>query len=74
MYLLSDVSAGSSYSILDEMRSALHVSNSLHLMRHDYVPFDYKDVFSMATLGGAKCKVRIHIRNDNYHNKICLFI
>jgi len=73
MYLLSDVSAGSSYSILDEMRSALHVSNSLHLTRHDYVPIDYKDVFSMATLGGAKCKVR-HIRNDNYHNKIYLFI
>ncbi|EFN72159.1 Guanine deaminase, partial [Camponotus floridanus] len=50
----TDVSAGSSYSILDEMRSALHVSNSLHLTRHNYVPLDYKDVFSMATLGNAK--------------------
>ncbi|XP_025269141.1 guanine deaminase-like [Camponotus floridanus] len=50
----TDVSAGSSYSILDEMRSVLHVSNSLFLTGHDNVPFDYKDAFFMATLGGAK--------------------
>ncbi|EFN71545.1 Guanine deaminase [Camponotus floridanus] len=50
----TDVSGGSSYSILDEMRSVLHVSSSLSLTGHDNVPFDYKDVFCMATLGGAK--------------------
>jgi len=57
MYLLLDVSAGSSYSILDEMGSVLQVSNSLSLTGHDNVPFDYKDAFFMATLGGAKGKV-----------------
>jgi len=70
MYLLSDVSAGSSYSILDEMGSVLQVSNSLFLTGHDNVPFDYKDVFFMATLGGAKGKVRVlPYRNDNYSVK-----
>ncbi|CAL1685490.1 unnamed protein product [Lasius platythorax] len=50
----TDVSGGSSYSMLDEMRSVLHVSNCLSITRHDHVPFNYKDVFHMATLGGAK--------------------
>ncbi|XP_011262743.2 guanine deaminase [Camponotus floridanus] len=50
----TDVSGGASYSILDEMGLVLHVSNSLFLTGHDNVPFDYKDVFFMATLGGAK--------------------
>jgi len=33
------------------------------LKRNDYMPLDYKDVFTMATLGGAKGKVRalLHI-------------
>jgi len=59
MYLLSDVSVGPNYSILNEIRSALHVSNTLALggLQRDYVPLDYKDVFTMATLGGAKGKV-----------------
>ncbi|KAL6436968.1 hypothetical protein ACFW04_004945 [Cataglyphis niger] len=38
----------------DEMRSVLHVSTCLSLMKHDYVPLNYKEVFHMATLGGAK--------------------
>ncbi|XP_011251638.2 guanine deaminase [Camponotus floridanus] len=54
----TDVSGGSNYSFLGEIRSALHVSISLHLtgddVPRDYVPLDYKDFFIMATLGGAK--------------------
>ncbi|XP_029674307.1 guanine deaminase-like [Formica exsecta] len=50
----TDVAGGSSYSMLDEMRSVLHVSICLSLMKHDHVPFNYKEVFHMATLGGAK--------------------
>ncbi|XP_050451815.1 guanine deaminase [Cataglyphis hispanica] len=50
----TDVAGGSSYSMQDEMRSVLHVSTCLSLMKHDYVPLNYKEVFHMATLGGAK--------------------
>ncbi|XP_070161911.1 guanine deaminase isoform X2 [Polyergus mexicanus] len=50
----TDVAGGSSYSMLDEMRSVLHVSICLSLMKHDHIPFNYKEVFHMATLGGAK--------------------
>ncbi|XP_012524966.1 guanine deaminase [Monomorium pharaonis] len=50
----TDVSGGASYSILDEMRAALQVSNCLSLMKENYKPLSYKDVFYMATLGGAK--------------------
>ncbi|XP_072746241.1 guanine deaminase isoform X2 [Anoplolepis gracilipes] len=50
----TDVSGGASYSMLDEMRSVLHVSNCLSLTKRDYVPFNYKEAFHMATLGGAK--------------------
>lgn len=54
-----DVSGGVSYSILDEMRSVLEVSNCLSFTRDDYTPLSYKDVFHMATLGGAKGNERI---------------
>ncbi|XP_025269126.1 guanine deaminase [Camponotus floridanus] len=51
----TDVSGGSSYNILDEIRSVLHVSNAVSFSSTgDYVPLDYKDVFTMATLGSAK--------------------
>lgn len=43
------------------MRSVLHVSTCLSLMKHDYVPLNYKEVFHMATLGGAKGKDRYYI-------------
>lgn len=65
MCLLSDVAGGSSYSMLDEMRSVLHVSICLSLMKHDHVPFNYKEVFHMATLGGAKGKDRYYILETN---------
>ncbi|XP_011693826.1 PREDICTED: guanine deaminase-like [Wasmannia auropunctata] len=50
----TDVSGGASYSMLNEMRSVLQVSNCLSLTRDNYTPLSYKDVFHMATLGGAK--------------------
>ncbi|XP_071643222.1 guanine deaminase [Temnothorax longispinosus] len=50
----TDVSGGASYSILDEMRSVLRVSNCLSLTRDNYTPLSYKDAFYMATLGGAR--------------------
>ncbi|XP_011870403.1 PREDICTED: guanine deaminase [Vollenhovia emeryi] len=50
----TDVSGGASYSMLDEMRSVLGVSNCLSFMRDNYTPLSYKDVFHMATLGCAK--------------------
>jgi len=58
------------------MRIALQVSYSLHMKEPVLsIPLDYKDVFSMATLGGAKGKVQVlHIRNDNYHVKYVYII
>jgi len=43
--------------MLDEMRSALNVSNYLSVIKDNYTPLNYKDVFHMATLGGAKGKI-----------------
>lgn len=54
MRIFSDVSGGASYSILNEMRSVLQVSNSLSMMKDNYTQLSYKNVFHMATLGGAK--------------------
>ncbi|KYN06027.1 PREDICTED: guanine deaminase [Cyphomyrmex costatus] len=50
----TDVSGATSYSMLNEIRSVLQVSNCLSLTRDNYTPLSYKDVFHMATLGGAK--------------------
>jgi len=53
--------------MVDEMRSALEVSNSLSFTKENYTPLSYKDVFNMATLGGAKGKVwSSYIRNAFY--------
>ncbi|XP_060817178.1 guanine deaminase isoform X1 [Bombus pascuorum] len=49
----TDVSGGQSCSILDAMRLALQVSIHLSLMKDNYKALNYKDVFHMATLGGA---------------------
>lgn len=57
MNVFLDVSGASSYSMLNEMRSVLQVSNCLSLTRDNYTPLSYKDVFHMATLGGAKGKI-----------------
>lgn len=43
--------------MLDAMRSALQVSNHLSMLKNNYTPLNYKDVFHMATLGGANCKI-----------------
>jgi len=77
-YVFLDVSGGVHYSMLDEMRSALEVSNSLSFTKENYTPLSYKDVFHMATLGGAKGKVghrilemlfifKIYIQNSYYN-------
>ncbi|KYN38360.1 Guanine deaminase [Trachymyrmex septentrionalis] len=50
----TDASGAASCSMLNEMRSVLQVSNCLSLTRDNYTPLNYKDVFHMATLGGAK--------------------
>ncbi|XP_032673661.1 guanine deaminase [Odontomachus brunneus] len=49
----TDVSGGSNYSMLDAMRSALQVSYHLSMLKDNYTPLNYKDVFHMATLGSA---------------------
>ncbi|XP_043261853.1 guanine deaminase isoform X2 [Colletes gigas] len=49
----TDVAGGHSCSILDAMKSALEVSTHLSLIKDNYEPLNYKDVFHMATLGGA---------------------
>jgi len=67
------------------MRSVLHVSNTVAIFSTGenvprYVPLNYQDVFIMATIGGAKGKVRV---SCTYilemiiivqSNKVCLFI
>ncbi|KAH0955543.1 hypothetical protein HN011_011283 [Eciton burchellii] len=50
----TDVSGGTSYNMLDAMRSALQVSNCLSMIKDDYTPLNYENVFHMATLGSAK--------------------
>lgn len=42
--------------MVDAMRSALQVSTNLAMFKNDYESLNYKDVFYMATLGGAICK------------------
>ncbi|XP_043279421.1 guanine deaminase isoform X2 [Venturia canescens] len=49
----TDVAGGTSVCILDAMRSALQVSNSLSILNPSYEPLKYTDVFHFATLGGA---------------------
>lgn len=43
------------------MKSALQVSSHLSLIKDNYKALDYKDVFHMATLGGAAgnvCRIK----------------
>jgi len=56
LYIL-DVSGGNFPSILDVMRAALQVSIHLSFSKLNYKPLNYKDVFYMATLGGAEGKI-----------------
>ncbi|XP_060078633.1 guanine deaminase-like [Ylistrum balloti] len=51
----TDISGGYSPSIMDAMRTAISTSNTIAMQRGpSYTPLDYKDVFRMATLGGAR--------------------
>ncbi|XP_053971668.1 guanine deaminase isoform X1 [Hylaeus volcanicus] len=56
----TDVAGGQNCSILDAMRSALQVSNHLSFIKDNYEALNYKDVFYMATLGGAKALAMEH--------------
>ncbi|KAK2589021.1 hypothetical protein KPH14_001864 [Odynerus spinipes] len=50
----TDVAGGQSASMVEAMRSALQVSNHLAMLaKTNHKALDYKDVFYMATLGGA---------------------
>ena len=54
----ADISGGYSSSMLDAIRKAVHVSNTVSLAREgrtpDYQPLTHKEAFRLATLGGAK--------------------
>nr|CAB3248606.1 guanine deaminase [Phallusia mammillata] len=51
----TDVAGGYSVSILDAIRRALHVSNTLRISRGEsYRVITYKDAFRLATLDGAR--------------------
>lgn len=51
-----DVGGGQSPSILDSMKAALTATNNLSFIKTNYHSLDYKDVFYLATLGGATCE------------------
>lgn len=63
-FLFLDVSGGQSCSILDAMRSALQISIHLSLMKDNYKALNYKDVFHMATLGGAAGTLFLELNQD----------
>ncbi|KAF7284512.1 hypothetical protein GWI33_022099 [Rhynchophorus ferrugineus] len=50
----TDISGGFSPSIRQAMKSALDVSIHISFNRDNYEPLTYKDVFYLATLGGAE--------------------
>ncbi|KAK3094563.1 hypothetical protein FSP39_003454 [Pinctada imbricata] len=50
----TDVSGGYSPSLLDGIRTAIHVSNTLAIYNKEYKPITHSEAFMMATLGGAK--------------------
>ncbi|KAJ8678956.1 hypothetical protein QAD02_014743 [Eretmocerus hayati] len=50
----TDISGGNSPSILEVMRAALDVSVHISFSKSSYEPLTYKDVFHLATLGGAE--------------------
>ncbi|KAK3605569.1 hypothetical protein CHS0354_005873 [Potamilus streckersoni] len=51
----TDVSGGYSPSMLDAMRSAIHISKTLGIQKgDDYNSIDHKEAFMMATLGGCE--------------------
>ena len=51
-----DVSGGNFPSILDVMRAALQVSAHISFIQSNYKSLTYRDVFYLATLGGAEGK------------------
>jgi hypothetical protein len=56
-----DMSGGYGHSLMDAMRQALSVSICISFNKEGYKPLDFKNVFFLATLGGAqgkKCKTK----------------
>lgn len=51
----SDVEAGQSKSLLELMKSAISTMNQVSFTDSNYRSLDYKEVFHLATLGGATC-------------------
>ncbi|CAH0388342.1 unnamed protein product [Bemisia tabaci] len=49
----TDVAGGYNPTILDAMRRAIDVSNHIFLSNPEYRPLNYKEVFYLATMGGA---------------------
>nr|XP_023018164.1 guanine deaminase [Leptinotarsa decemlineata] len=54
LFLFLDVSGGPSPSLIKVMSDALHVSVHISFREKNYEPLMYKDVFYLATLGGAE--------------------
>ena len=57
-FYMTDVSGGYHPSIIDAIRSAIHVSNTQAILNStDYQPINVKEAFRLATLGGSKGKI-----------------
>lgn len=53
----TDVSGGCSSSLLEVIRMAVAATNTLGLLEKEYKPLTYKELFALATLGGAQVLV-----------------
>lgn len=52
--MIVDVSGGYSPSMLDAIRYAVQVSNTLSTIKDNYEPIDFREAFRLATLGGSQ--------------------
>lgn len=52
------MSGGYGHSLMDAMRQALSVSICISFNKEGYKPMDFKNVFYLATLGGAQGKIQ----------------
>lgn len=57
MNFFTDMSGGYGHSLMDAMRQALSVSICISFNKEGYKPLDFKNVFFLATLGGAQGKI-----------------
>lgn len=59
-----DMSGGYGHSLMDAMRQALSVSICISFNKEGYKPMDFKNVFYLATLGGAQGKKSDHVQSN----------